>query len=328
MKVCLLFLLVLVASCTTRDPDYFTLRTINSDGKIRNINTEEHNIEKISDPSKLKKFKLDPRLSELWQYGLLSSTFADEGEEAPVKLDNLCEGIEIKSSWQKNVKFSYDEFTPIRQKEIGYKIEGLDYSVWQDTSAHNPKKVAIVFRGTDFDEFGDWYSNLRGITRINPFTWDQYQQTRDLIPALVRKLKSIYGRNVEIITAGHSLGGGLAQHAAFSSKEIKLAYAFASSPITGSTSLDNRISSENVDIISPYEAGEAASLLRWVRRNLVFLPKKSPNITEVRFNFRSTFNRGRKGGGIIEQHFIRRFACDLVCRLRDGSTSVECGTGE
>lgn len=310
MRICLLFLLVIVASCATRDPNYVVLRDPKSN---------KHKISKIEDGS------LDPKLKGVWQYGLLSSAayFPER-----TNLNNMCvHKSSYGSRWVRNMKYSKEKFPPVRQRNYGVEISGFDYGVWQDISAKNPKRVAISFRGTDFKEPGDWYSNLRFVTRFNPGTWDQYQQTRDLIPVLVRKLKLEYGDDVQIITTGHSLGGGLAQHAAYSSKDIKLVYAFATSPITGATSLDSRVSTDDVEIYRPYEAGEALSILRWGSRRLISLPQENPKVTEVRFNLRSTYNRGREGDGPISQHSIRRFSCDLICRVEKGFSPKLCGTG-
>jgi hypothetical protein len=204
------------------------------------------------------------------------------------------------------------------------KVPGIGYQLWRDSEQG---RLALVFRGTDFNQFGDWYSNFRWITRFNPLTWDQYAQTRDLVRKIVPLIDRKFGPDSEIIAIGHSLGGGLAQQAAYTTTRINKVYAFATSPVTGASSIDPAVSSETkrgVEIFRIYEAGEILASVRWIGRRLLPLSRKDPKITELRFNFRSTFKKGNVGGGPVGQHSMLQLACDIICRVDHELGEAEC----
>ena len=105
----------------------------------------------------------------------------------------------------------------------------LYFEVWESISK-NPCEVAVVFRGTH--ELKDWWTNAHWITRFIPIGWDQYDLTRQEIGKVVDRARRRRGE-VRMMTAGHSLGGGLAQQAAYAHTDIKQVFAFDSSPVTG-----------------------------------------------------------------------------------------------
>lgn len=261
------------------------------------------------------------RLMGLSQYGLLSAAAYHSDLNS---IENICvHPSRYALGWERNDKFSADLVMPKRSRKLGYQIPGFEYGVWTKNINTRKRLVVIAFRGSE-TEFGDWHSNLRWLTRFNPFTWDQYQQTRDLMQDLVTKIRNEYPEEIEIITTGHSLGGGLAQHAAYSSHDIHFAYAFATSPVTGSSSLDPRVDTMGVEVIRAYEGGEILAIPRWISRQFLPLKTKDPKISEVRFNFRRTFKKNAIGGGLIGQHSIAQQACDIICRVENGLSQEEC----
>lgn len=224
--------------------------------------------------------------------------------------------VEEFHRWHRISEYSSEELD-IKPPFPKFKVPGLDFAVFQNLS--ETKQYAIVFRGTVWTKWGDWYSNARWLTRFFPFSWDYYQQTRVITQELVARIRADSpGEDLEILAIGHSLGGGLAQQAAYSSADIKRVFAFNTSPVTGFTSIDHRVparSKEGVAIFRIYESGEVLAGLRWAIRNVLPLGDGDPRITELRFNFRSSRRSGETGVGLVGQHAIAQFACDLICHI-------------
>lgn len=266
----------------------------------------------------------DPALVHLSDYALLAAAAYNERLAGGA----YCPSVVVPRHRWKQVP-DYLESDPVVKTPGGpIKIRGLGYQLWRDTEATGRKRLALVFRGTDLGDFGDWIANLRWLTRLNPFTRDQYAQTRDLVEALTSRVDKDFGPNAEIIAVGHSLGGGLAQQAAYASPRIHTAYAFDSSPVTGSTSADPRVSAANRkgdQIFRIYERGEVLAPLRSIQRQLKPIGKTNPKETELRFNFRSTFRLGNPGSGPFSQHSMNQLACDIICWLDMKGDEDQCG---
>jgi hypothetical protein len=197
------------------------------------------------------------------------------------------------------------EDAPRTQSECWrYKIAGLSYEVWEKIDAEQII-VALVFRGTD--DAADWWTNFRWVTRYVPFVRDQYMQVQSLTPPLVASIRKRHdGKNIRIVTAGHSLGGGLAHQAAYISDFIKEVFAFDSSPVTGFYSVPDPPRRENamgIVVRRIYERGEILATLRRVMRWLNPLSTKDPEVIEIRFNLSQ--------GSAITQHNMRTLAYKL-----------------
>ncbi|MGE0085859.1 MAG: Mbeg1-like protein [Desulfococcaceae bacterium] len=213
--------------------------------------------------------------------------------------------LPVPDGWEKLDSLPNFETCPSGKQ----KIRGMEFEVWRKIHKKEELLILIVFRGTDANQLGDWCSNFRWITRFIPFVWDQYDQVRMMIPQLVDYLRHIhqpYGKETIIMCAGHSLGGGLAQQAAYASKYIKEVYAFAPSVVTGFFSVKKQVldvSTQGMEIYRIYEKGEILSLLRWLMRKFHPLSRENPAIAEIRYNFLS--------GNIIYQHNMKVFAQKL-----------------
>lgn len=167
--------------------------------------------------------------------------------------------------------------------------------------------AVLVFRGTNYLEFADWVANLRPLTNT-PWVWDQYEQARTLTPVLVAKLDSAYGGGERIFAAGHSLGGGLAQHAGFTCSRIDKVFAFNSSPLTGycDVAKKERIrhgSARCTHLV--YESYEVLAMLRFVPGYLDRFTDNA-NAVVVRYNFSDL-----KSLSPFRQHEMQRLVAGL-----------------
>lgn len=172
---------------------------------------------------------------------------------------------------------------------------GLGFDVLENRST--PRVIAVVFRGTEFS-WKDWKSNFRWFLRFIPFYKDQYTLTASaLSQAIVDELAERRdAQELRIVSTGHSLGGGLSQHFAYSlplrSTNGKLVprvshvYAFDPSPVTGWTTAGSHrtINADGLQIDRIFEHGEGLAYLRLLLSYLVPPRAESPRIREIRFN--------------------------------------------
>ena len=196
--------------------------------------------------------------------------------------------------------------TPPAQQRMD---SGLVYDAWIRTDGKTPPIAVLTFRGTD--DKADWAANARPAMSKRD-RWDQYEQVRALTPALVMKLDSVYGPGIRIFATGHSLGGGLAQHACYSSQRVEKVFAFNSSPLTGYYDFapDERPEVTNGRrIYRIYESNEILAIPRFFTGYYRNFPKTS-DIVLVRYNFSAPLS-GSRG---IFQHSMQR----LATHLREG----------
>ncbi len=203
--------------------------------------------------------------------------------------------IPIPNGWRR----SADPMDTVDQPKTGLYLE-----VWEK-EAGALTEVAIVFRGTN--DAKDWWSNARWITRFIPVGWDQYTVVRAAIEGLVARARARHTTPIRVVAVGHSLGGGLAQQAAYAHDGIKLVYAFDPSPVTGYHSVPSqarRMNQTGIEIFRIYEKGEILAFLRGpLRRWVLPLSAKDPAITEIRFNLLQ--------GLSIQEHSMVAFVMEM-----------------
>lgn len=184
-------------------------------------------------------------------------------------------------------------------------LAGLGVQIWVRQGAVCSEAV-VAFRGTDRKSSDDWISNLRWLLRFLPL-YDHYEQVQDyaaeFVKAIERDACFVEGRT-QIISVGHSLGGGLAQQAAYMDRKIRHVYAFDPSIVTGSS--DTRVQQvwgQNVPglkIERVYEHGEFLGYLRFLQRHLLPPPACNPQIRSIRF--------GALHGSVTKQHSLPALA--------------------
>ena len=198
--------------------------------------------------------------------------------------------------------------TPGRSEPVG----GLGVQVWARKGAQCAEAV-VAFRGTVGGNKGDWESNFHWILRAFP-VYDQYDQVRDHVGDFIGHIERdrCYRAGPTQITAvGHSLGGGLAQLAAYSDRRIRRVYAFDPSMVTGYYSVDPLHRDENVKGLHMervYEHGEILAFGRYLMLQFIPLSPCNPRVVSVQFNVIH--------GSPIAQHSLTDFDNGLLREAR------------
>lgn len=217
--------------------------------------------------------------------------------------------LDVPTGWSYDAELSERP----RLSRFLYVLKTLKYGVWHHATRN---QAALVFRGTVFTEPWDWYTNARWVTRFIPYIWDHYDQVRLGIAELIRATRAKYPE-ATIITAGHSLGGGLAQQAAYACSDVKKVYAFNSSPVTGWRSVparDREVNRKGIEIYRIYEQGEILAYVRFVLKSVFSTSIEHPKIVEVRFNFGQDTP--------IREHAMESFAKSLRAAADAAGTAV------
>jgi len=153
---------------------------------------------------------------------------------------------------------------------------GPSFQVWARTRSANADRdacteVSIAFRGTVGFSGWDWLSNA---DRFGSPYDDYYHQLRRNVDGIIKSIQNLdcYKRarlKPQIVSTGHSLGGGLAQLAALANKSsgprIVKVFAFDPSPVTGAQLVDQglrRTNAAGLTIDRIYQEGEVLSYAR------------------------------------------------------------------
>ena len=169
----------------------------------------------------------------------------------------------------------------------GSGVDGLGVQVWTERGPICNEAI-IAFRGTQGFNQGDWTSNFHWLYRLSP-VYDQYSEVRDNIWKWVDVVRRqpCYRPSTRIATLGHSLGGGLAQMAAYADGDVRRVYAFDPSPVTGFYSGGLGDQAKHVEGLRTeriYEHGEILAFARYVMRQFVPLTNCDARIVSVRFS--------------------------------------------
>lgn len=194
-------------------------------------------------------------------------------------------------------------------------LDGLEYHVWRRRDCGT---AVIAFRGTDFNEIADWLTNFRWFLGRRFF--DQYDQVQEAVPDIIKALYGEGCRPRTIVATGHSLGGGLAQHAAYGDKRIGYVYAFDPSPVTAFFGIpfpERNAATQDLGIDRVYEAGEVLSLPRYLVSGLFPSSQCRPRVRIVRF---ATVN----APSLVERHRISNLTAGLT-NLAGNATHTDKG---
>lgn len=194
---------------------------------------------------------------------------------------------------------------------------GPTFHVWARTGAARRTRVAcsevsIAFRGST-TSFADWVSNF---DFVSGYVYDnEYRQLRRNIDGIIKKIRNLdcvrrANGATQIVSVGHSLGGGLAQLAGLANNpdrpRIAKVFAFDPSPVTGASYVDSSVYKRNVaglEIDRVYQIGEILQPLRAIVQQK---PSASePCVRSVRFDLTRT-------NSPIGRHNWDRAAGDLV----------------
>lgn len=197
--------------------------------------------------------------------------------------------------------------------------------VFRSTHRERPELV-LAFPGMDLSKFSDWWAALRWITRHVPALDDKFRQVRANTGTLIAWLRDRYGSHNRLIAVGHSLGGGLAQQAAYATGGFDEVLAFNPTFVTGWFETANeeirRANAKNLHIFRVYEDGEVLAFLWQIVESFFPLARPpNPRVTRIRTHFYSGFAPFQKHK-IVEMSNSLHALADLQGAARGSSSDL------
>ena len=275
----------------------------------------------------------------LWEYAVLSSnvyqgTWPAKPPEPAAKADEIPKGTDPDAAacatapqeslplddWRVWTDFPSVEF------RLEADDQGLYIEVWEKPT---PPTIAVVFKGTQFTSLRDWRANLRWFTRFIPGFTDQYTLlSKRFGLEFVNRLATrppapdASPPTITVVATGHSLGGGLAQHFAYSlprsaangatMPRVSHVYAFDPSPVTGWYSVESTLRRDNARglvIDRVFEHGEVLAYVRLAQSYVQPPSAADPGIREIRYNFIQSLDA-------VSSHSMVLLACNLAQAAR------------
>ena len=156
------------------------------------------------------------------------------------------------------------------------------------------EEIVLAFPGMDLRKWEDWWAALRWVTRHVPALDDKFRQVRANTRGLIEWLRLRHGTDFRLIAVGHSLGGGLAQQAAYATGGFDEVLAFNPTFVTGwyetATEAERRANAQGLHIFRVYEDGEVLAFLwKLVEWFYPLARQPNPRITRIRTHFYSGF---------------------------------------
>jgi hypothetical protein len=272
-------------------------------------------------PEPVRAYRAEPYASLYLSYAMMSSlAYAGHQSLDPdfcpefASLDRKKDAETI--SWMRSLKakkwqclFGLSETLPCpRRYPSCHQVGVPDLQVWRRSDPFCAE-LAIVFRGVDLMNPADW-PYLRWLVP----RFDQYDQIQTLVDRVAIN-SGCRRASTRVVAVGHSLGGGLAEAAAYANGRIRYVYGFNAFPVAGFIGPKPATWSRNkigLGIDNVYESGEILAFPRL----LVMGPGTScnPRTRTVQFNLIPF-------GLPVEKHQIKTLAANMVELSRHGSNA-------
>jgi Lipase (class 3) len=200
-----------------------------------------------------------------------------------------------------------------------FNASGLAYETYIHTpdDGKTADEAVISFRGTenyDFEEiWHDWGTNFSALFGFAP---PQYVIAQQHVPAVIAKLHALHP-GIKVYVTGHSLGGELAQQAAYMSDEnddknkVEAAFTFDPSPVTNWSQLEINKAVKTPDPVI-YRAYHAKEGLAYVRNVTTRFNSRRLNRSDYDFYFQKLKPTAAHEMGVIACHLANRIQGDVA----------------